>query len=479
MLWIFLLGIPLVGAFVTLAVSNGVAKVTAEVIAGIEVLAFIAFLVGPRATLDLSWIPAWGIRFHLTADGLALFLLGLTAVMSLVAIFASKADYGRTYFFWVLFLEFASMGLFGAVDLFLFYVFWELVLIPVFFLLTGWSGARGRLAALKWLIMNLFGSLFMLIGVVAVAVIYQQNTGHFSFEIASLTHLAISPAAQPWIFGSFALAFAIKAPLWPFHGWMPDAYGEAPPPITSLVAGVLSKAGVFGFLRVMLPIFAPELARYQTGLLIWVAVGLVYGAFMAVRQRDMKMVTAYASLSHLSMIALGIFSLTAAGIVGATFLMVAHGLMVGGLFLILGVVEERIGHREFNGVMGLNQGAPRLATYFLFFALAALGLPGLPGFAGEYMIIQGLVAHEVVFAGIAGFVLVVAAWYMLRLFQGIMQGRPNAPAVADLSRGQVAWLVPMALLIVVIGVWPAGITSQAVPSLFHAVHFVADRGGKN
>jgi NADH-quinone oxidoreductase subunit M len=477
MLWIILLGIPLVGAFLVLALNNAVAKTAAAVVAGLEVLAFVAFLVGPEPTIDLSWIPAWGIQFHLVADGLALFLLGLTAVMTLVAVLASKASFGRTYFFWMLFLEAASMGLFGAVDLFLFYIFWEVVLIPIFFLLTGWAGARGKVAAVKWLVMNLFGSLFMLIGIVAVGVIYQENTGHFSFEIASLTHLAIAPAAQPWIFGCFALAFAIKAPLWPFHGWMPDAYGEAPAPVTAMLAGVLSKAGVFGFLRVMLPIFAPELARYETGLLIWAAAGLVYGAFMAVRQKDMKMVTAYASLSHMSMIALGIFSLTAAGIEGATFLMVAHGLMVGGLFLIVGMVEERVGHRQFNGLMGLNQGAPRLATYFLFFALAALGLPGLPGFAGEYMIIQGLVIHNVVFAVIAGFVLVVAAWYMIRLFQGIMQGRPDAPAVADLSSGQVAWLVPVALLVVVIGVWPAGITSHAVPSLFHAVHFVADQGG--
>jgi len=479
MLWIVLLGIPLVGAFFVLSVKDSAAKTTAAVVAALEVLAFVAFLVGPKPTLDLNWIATWGIRFHLSADGLALFLLGLTAVMTLVAILASKPEYGRTYFFWILFMEFASMGLFGAVDLFLFYVFWEVVLIPVFFLLTGWSGVKGRVAALKWLIMNLFGSLFMLIGVVAVAVIYQENTGHFSFEISHLTHLAIAPAAQPWIFGCFALAFAIKAPLWPFHGWMPDAYGESPAPVTALVAGVLSKFGVFGFLRVMLPIFAPEMARYETGLLIWAAAGLVYGAFMAVRQKDMKMVTAYASLSHLSMIALGIFSLTAAGILGATFLMVAHGLMVGGLFLILGVVEEKVGHRQFSGLMGLNQGAPRLATYFMFFALAVLGLPGLPGFAGEYMIIQGLVVHEVVFAVIAGVIIVLAAWYMLRLFQGIMQGRPDAPAVADLSRGQVAWLIPVALLVVLIGVWPAGITSHAVPSLFHAVHFVAEQGGIN
>ncbi len=477
MLWIGLLGIPLVGALVVLLLSDRAAKLGAAVVAALEVAAFAALLGGVAPTLNLAWIPAWGVRLHFTADGLALFLLGLTAVMTLVAICASNVQYGRAYFGWILFMEFASMGLFGAVDLFLFYIFWEVVLIPIFFLLTGWSGAKGRAAGLKWLIMNLFGSLFMLIGVVAVAVIHNQTTGSLSFEISQLTNLPVSSLAAPWLFGVFALAFAIKAPLWPFHGWMPDAYGEAPAPVTALLAGVLSKAGVFGFLRVLLPILGAELHAYQTGLMIWVAVSLVYGALMALRQTDMKMVSAYASLSHLSMIALGIFSLTAAGILGATFLMVAHGLMVGSLFLILGVVEERTGSREFTGLMGLNQGAPRLATYFLFFALATLGLPGLPGFAGEYMIMQGLVVHEVGFAVVAGIVLIVAAWYMLRLFQGIMQGRPDHPAVVDMNAGQVAWLVPLAILVAVIGVWPAGITGHAVPSLYHAVHFAVAQGG--
>ncbi len=479
MLWIGLLGIPLVGALVVLLLSERAAKVGAAVVAALEIGVFAALLGGAAPSLNLAWIPAWGVRLHFAADGLALFLLGLTAVMTLVAICASKASYGRAYFFWILFMEFASMGLFGAVDLFLFYIFWEAVLIPIFFLLTGWSGEKGRAAGLKWLIMNLFGSLFMLIGVVAVAVIHNQTTGSLSFEISQLTNLPVSSFAAPWLFGVFALAFAIKAPLWPFHGWMPDAYGEAPAPVTALLAGVLSKAGVFGFLRVMLPIFGAELHAYRTGLMIWVAVSLVYGALMALRQTDMKMVSAYASLSHLSMIALGIFSLTAAGILGATFLMVAHGLMVGSLFLILGVVEERLGGREFNGLMGLNRGAPRLATYFLFFALATLGLPGLPGFAGEYMIMQGLVVHAVGFAVVAGVVLIVAAWYMVRLFQGIMQGRPDHPAVADVNVGQVAWLVPLAILVAVIGVWPAGITGHAVPSLYHAVHFAIAQGGIN
>lgn len=479
LLWILILGIPLAGSLVVLALPDSRAKAAAIVVAALDVLAFVAMLGSGERVLNLAWIPAWGIRLHLVADGLGLFLIGLTTVMTLLALIASKADMGRTYYFWILFLAFGSVGLFGAVDLFLFYVFWEVVLIPVFFLLTAWSGPKGRAAGLKWLIMNLFGSLFMLIGVVAVAVVHSQLTGTLTFELSQLVNLPISAGATPWIFGTFGIAFAIKAPLWPFHGWMPDAYGEAPAPVTALLSGVLSKAGVFGFLRVLLPVMGPAMHQYQTPLLILAAAGLVYGALMALRQRDMKMVASYASLSHLAMIALGIFSLTQAGVLGATFLMVAHGLMVGTLFLVIGIVEERLHSRDFNGILGLNRSAPRLATYFLFFVLATLGLPGLPGFAGEYMVIQGLLFHELPFAIIAGAVLVLAAWYMIRLFQGVMQGRPDGPRIGDANAGQVAWLVPAAILVVVLGLWPAGITGHAVPSLYHAVHIAASEGGIN
>ena len=198
---------------------------------------------------------------------------------------------------------------------------------------------------------------------------------------------------------------------------------------------------------------------------------------MALRQQDMKMVTAYGSLSHMAMMALGIFSLTSVGLLGTTFYMVAHGLMVGGLFLVLGMLENRTGTRTIQDMAGLNRSAPRLAAYFLFFVLGTLGLPGLPGFAGEYMIIQGLIASHVVFAVIAGFILIVAAWYMLRVFQAVMQGPARTTAIKDLWSRQVAWLVPLAGLVILIGIWPAGITAHAVPSLYHAMHFALGKGG--
>lgn len=467
MLVLWLMGVPWVGLLL-FALPKAWAKGTAAILAAVEVGLFAAVLGSPYQHVNYSWIPDLGVSFHLGADGLALFLVGLTTVVTLAAVLASKPDQGPAYYFWILVLESSALGVFLALDLVTFYVFWEVVLIPVFFLLAGWGGAGGRTAAMKWLIMNLFGSFFMLIGVIAVGVIHASQTGTLTFQLAALAHTAFSSRVAPWIFLSFLVAFMIKAPLWPFHGWMPAAYGEAPPPVTALLSGVLSKLGVFGMIRVLLPLFLPEMRVWQPWLMVVAGVGLVYGASMALRLKDVKMVTAYASLSHLAMIALGIFTLTEAGLMGATFYMVAHGLMAGGLFLILGWLEAQTGTRELGSLSGLNRSAPRLSAWFQLFALATLGLPGLPGFAGEYMIFQGLIRDNVTVAAVAGVVLVIASWYMLRLFQGAMQGVRKPGAFTDLGFGQVLLIGGMGALVVLLGVWPASITShvgQLVPGL--------------
>lgn len=462
MLVFWLLALPWLGILLFLLPKTWV-KAGAAVVAFLELGLFAALLASPFQAVNWSWIPNLGVHFHLAADGLALFLLGLTTVLVLAAILASSRTAGASYYFLVLMVESCSVGVFAALDLVTFYVFWEVVLIPVFFLLSGWGGAGGRAAAFRWLIMNLFGSFFMLIGVVAVGVIHAQQTGALTFQLAQLAHTAFSSRVAPWIFLSFLVAFMVKAPLWPFHGWMPSAYGEAPSPITALLAGVLSKLGVFGMLRILVPLFAPQIHLWQPWLMAVAGIGLVYGASMALRLRDIKMVSAYASLSHLAMIALGIFTLTTAGEVGATFYMVAHGLMVGGLFLILGVVETNTGTRALTGLSGLNRTAPRLSAWFQLFALATLGLPGLPGFAGEYMIFQGLIQENVAVAIVAGVVLVIASWYMIRLFQGVMQGPKREMAVPDLKPGQVAIIGVMGALVVLLGVWPASITTHLNP----------------
>ncbi|MCY0880852.1 MAG: NADH-quinone oxidoreductase subunit M, partial [Firmicutes bacterium] len=304
---------------------------------------------------------------------------------------------------------------------------------------------------------------------------------HLTFQIPQLSTLPLGPSGLHWmIFGAFLLAMAIKAPLWPFHGWMPDVYGKAPAPITAMVAGVLSKAGIYGMMRLMVPLFGQEMHAIAGALLIWATIDLVYGGLIALRQNDVKMITAYASLSHMGMMALGVFTLTQAGLLGALFEMVAHGLMVAGLFIVLGILEQRTGTRNLSELGGINQSAPRLTAYTLFFVLAILGLPGLPGFVGEYLILQGLiVAHQWVIAGVAGISIVLASWYMIRLFQGGFQGPSplRRQAVGDLSRLQVSAIVPLAAIVLLLGVWPAAVTQMSAPSLYAAMHFIPGKGG--
>jgi NADH-quinone oxidoreductase subunit M len=475
MMALSLLIVPWLAAFLFL-LPKAAAKAGAVVLAAVEVLLFLLVLGGNRSGVNWNWIPDLGVHFHVAPDGLALFLVGLTTVLVLAAVLASSRDRGPAYFFWILGLESSALGVFMALDLVTFYVFWEVVLIPVFFLLSGFGGPNGHTAALKWLIMNLFGSFLMLIGVVAMGVVHSQETGRLTFQLAALAHTSLAGTAAPWIFLAFLIAFIIKAPLWPLHGWMPAAYGEAPPQVTALLSGVLSKLGVFGMIRVLVPLFLPQMRAWEPWLMILAGIGLVYGASIALRQTDVKMVVSYASLSHMAMISLGIFTLTAAGMMGATFYMVAHGLMTGGLFLILGWLEDRAGDRGLESLSGLNHGVPRLAAWFQLFALATLGLPGLPGFAGEYMIFQGLVRDNVAVAAVAAVVLVLASWYMLRLFQGAMQGPRRDTGYGDLSASQVALIGVMGALVVLIGVWPAAITSH-VGQILPGLHLPLALGG--
>jgi NADH-quinone oxidoreductase subunit M len=456
------------------------AKAIALIVSLFDLALFVTLLSHAGPGVNWNWIPELGIHFHLAADGLGLFLVGLTTVLVPAVILASPRSERPAYYWWILVSESAALGVFLAQDLVSFYVFWEVVLIPIFFLLSGWAGENGRATALRWLIMNLFGSFFMLIGVVAVGMIHQTETGHLTFQLASLAATSFHGAAGLWLFLAFLVAFMIKAPLWPLHGWMPSAYGESPPPITALISGVLSKLGVFGMLRVLVPLFYPQMRAWEPWLIALGLVGLVYGAVIALRSRDVKMTAAYASLSHMGMISLGIFTLTAAGAVGATFYMVAHGLIVGGLFLLLGWLERGTGTRELSALSGLNRKLPRLSAWFQLFALATLGLPGLAGFAGEYMIFQGLVRANVAAAAVAGVVLIVASWYMIRLFQGAMQSTPREDARAvDLNVGQVGLIGVLAALVVMLGVWPAAITGHVGtlrPAPYHVVALVRQGG---
>jgi NADH-quinone oxidoreductase subunit M len=485
MLAFFLVLVPWLGLVLFLLPRTWV-KPTAVGIGLVEVALFARALLAPMSaatrTVNWNWIPSIGVHFHLSLDGLSLFLVGLATVVTAAAMLASSSRQGPAYYLWILIAESAAIGVFTALDLVTFYVFWEVVLVPVFFLLGGWAVGPARATAMKWLIMNLFGSLFMLIGVIAVGVVHAQESGHLTFQLSALAHTVLVPAVAPWVFLAFLVSFVIKAPLWPLHGWMPPAYSDAPAPVTAVISGVLSKLGVFAMVRVLVPLFHLEMSQAEPWLMALAAVGLVYGAELALRQKDIKMVAAYGSLSHMAMMALGIFTLTQAGLVGATFYMVAHGVMLGGVFLLLGWYEDRVESRALSTLGGLTHAMPRLSAWFQIFALATLGLPGLAGFAGEFMIFQGLIQSNVTVAALAGLVLVVAAWYMLRLFQGAMQGPRVAPERArDLSAPQVGLIGALGLMVLVLGIWPAGVTSHLPrfvgPTAHTVSHVVRRKGG--
>lgn len=474
-IWV-LLGIWLLGAVALAAVPPARARTWSLAVSGAALLVVLLLAAAPPVRGSLPWIPAWGAALSVSTGGATLPLLLLTGLLLPLVIIFSPSGAGRLYYFWILVAGFAAAGLFTTRDLLLFYGFFEAVLLPGYFLLAGWGGPGAPAAARRFLVMNLTGSFLMLVGVVELGLAQAAVLGHPAFGFRALEHTRLGGAAGAWTLAAFTLAFAVKAPLWPLHGWMPDAYREAPPPVTALFAGLLSKAGLYGFLVVVLPFLGRALAPVAPWFLAGAAVSLVWGALTALRRTDAKLVATYASLSHMGMMALGLFSLTPAGMAGATLLMLAHGLAVGGVFLILGVLEQATGgERTLGRVGGLAVRAPAFGFWFLFFALAVLGLPGLAGFAGEYLVVQGLVERAWPAAVVAVAVMVLAAWYMLRLFQGLMQGPreqpPGVPAGLGAGRGRLWALAAGGAVLLLLGVWPAGVTARAGPALVRAVRY--------
>jgi len=419
----------------------------------------------------VAWVPHYHVSYRLGVDGISLWLLVLNAFLTLIAVLATPLDLpGESRFIGLLLLMAGGMaGVFLAVDLVLFYVFWEAMLIPAYFLLWRWGTAErpGR-AALKFVLFTLFGSLLMLVGVVAE----YAYTGQRSFDLTYLLQNPPAPTIQFGLFFLFAIAFAIKTPVFPFHSWLPDAYLSAPVPLLVTFAGVMGKTGAYAMLRILVPLF-----RHPVGWWDWNAVlpvlavaGIVWGALLALTQRDLKALIAYSSISHLGFIVLGIFALNVQGQQGAVVQMVNHGLIVPALFLIVGWLEVRLGSRDRGRLGGLAPRMPVLAGVFMVVTLAALGLPGLNSFVGEFMILLGAwqLSPSLAVAACAG--LVLAPVYMLRLFQGAMQGesvraQESQPRL-DLRGSELALLAPLVGLMFVLGLYPYVIT-RALDAVAH------------
>jgi NADH-quinone oxidoreductase subunit M len=417
-----------------------------------------------------AWIPAFGITYAVGVDGISLLLLVLTGFLtpiSLLCSWESVHKKTRAFCITILLLESAMLGVFVSLDLFLFYVFWDAMLIPMYFLIGIWGYERRVYAAVKFILYTMAGSVLMLLAIIGLAVLHASATGHYSFDLLALYDLSIPARTQFWFFLAFALAFAFKVPLFPFHTWLPDAHVEAPTAGSVILAGVLLKMGTYGLLRFAFPLFpvaAAFFAPYLAGLAV---IGIIYGALVAMVQPDMKKLVAYSSVSHLGFVVLGIAVMNTQGVQGAVYQMLNHGVSTGGLFLIVGMLSDRRHTRLIAEFGGLKKVMPRFVAAFLLITLSSIGLPGLNGFVGEFLILLGAFAWNPKFAAFAATGVILSATYMLWMFQRVNYGpvsEKNA-SLPDLKPREWALLVPVIALSILMGVLPNLFMRPMAPSI--------------
>ncbi len=420
--------------------------------------------------LDLPWLPSYGINYSLGIDGISLLMIMLTAFLmplSVLASFNYIKESRRAYYVCLLLLEAAMIGVFAALDLFVFYLFWEAMLIPMYFLIGIWGGPRRIYSALKFFIYTMAGSVLMLAAILWAASSHHAASGAWTFSIPALQAATFTARVQFWLFAAFALAFAVKVPLFPFHTWLPDAHVEAPTAGSVLLAGVLLKMGVYGYLRLAVPLFPQAAARFAPWLAALGVVGVIYGSLVAWSQRDMKKMVAYSSVAHLGIVMLGVMALEPAAVSGAVLQMVNHGLSTGALFLLVGVLYERRHTRLIEDYGGLAKVMPGFAAVFMIVTLSSVGLPGLNGFIGEALILFGSFRVYPWLAGAAVAGVVLGAVYMLGMYQQAVFGpvrHAENKALPDLSVREWLYLLPILVFIVLIGVWPNPFLKRALPA---------------
>jgi NADH-quinone oxidoreductase subunit M len=408
----------------------------------------------------LPWIPSIGADYFLGVDGFSVLLILLTTLMGFIACLSSWTaitERVKEYYVFLLVLQTGMLGAFMALDFLLFFLFWEVMLVPMYFLIGIWGSANRLYSAIKFFLYTLVGSVVMLLGILALYFSYQAATGVYTFDITRYQAHNFPTDLQWWVFLALFLGFAIKVPMFPFHTWLPDAHTDAPTAGSVILAAVLLKMGTYGFIRFSLPIL-PEASRQFVPLMVTLSIiGIIYGALVAMAQRDWKRLVAYSSVSHMAMVMLGMFALNPVGITGSIVQQLNHGISTGALFLIVGIVYERRHTREISEYGGLSKVMPVYAAVFLLMTMSSIGLPALNGFIGELLILQGVFAVSMAWAAVAGAGIVLGAAYMLWLYQRTMFGKienPKNEALADLGIREFALFAPLIVLAVWIGLYP-------------------------
>jgi NADH-quinone oxidoreductase subunit M len=486
-----LIAVPAAGAAVTAAiperrenairaVSIGFSLVTA-VLAAALLVDFDKGVAGYQFVVSKAWISALGIKFLLGVDGISLFMVVLTGLLFPISMLASTHVTKRVnaYFALMLALEAALMGIFLSVDLFLFFVFWEAMLVPMYFLIGTWGYDRRIYAALKFFIYTAFGSALLLLGILALAFLQAKGPGnHLTFDLRTLmAWKGLDANTARWLFLAFGASFAIKVPLFPLHTWLPDAHVEAPTAGSVLLAGLLLKLGAYGFLRFSLTLFPQASVDFAPLMLTLATIGILYGAVVAAMQRDLKKLVAYSSVAHLGFVVLGTFALTTVGIEGGLFTMVSHGLTTGALFLLVGILYDRRHTRQIDAFGGVWKAAPKLGGIFLAVTFASIGLPGLSGFVGEFLSLIGtfVVHRPYAIFGAAGVIL--AAVYMLWAFQRVFTGEPTGEnaTLRDMNRVELATVLPLLAFSLFLGIYPKPLLERVEPSVKALITHVESR----
>ena len=428
-----------------------------------------------------SWIPQFGIEYYVGIDGLSLMLLVLTGFLTPLALLSSWQGVEKKikeFSIFMLLLEASMIGVFCALDIFLFYIFWDFVLIPMYFLIGIWGYDQRIYAAIKFILYTMAGSVLMLVAIIGLSWLHQSATGEYSFDLLRLYELAIPPGTQYWFFLAFTLAFIIKVPLFPFHTWLPDAHVQAPTAGSVILAGVMLKMGGYGLIRLAFPLF-PEAALYFAPLLATLSViAIIYGALVAMVQPDMKKLVAYSSVSHMGFVILGIAAANIQGLQGASYQMLAHGVSTGALFCIVGMLSDRRHTRLISEFGGLKTGMPRLTAVMLIITLSSIGLPGMNGFIGEFLIMLGAFKWEPRFVVVAALGVILSAVYMLWMFQRVFYGKvtnDHNKGLPDLSIREWAIVGPLAAAAIVMGVVPNVFLKPMEPAVQRIVDRVQSR----